>query len=83
MREVGRSAYLMHLPVDVDEYTEIDTWESLRTQLHSTAHRSAAAKLQRIRAKPATHNHVAKNDPVLYADSSQGSVRTAKFRGEY
>lgn len=82
MNEVGRSAYLTNLPVFVDEYTEIDTWDAIRTHLPSTAYRSGA-KMQRIRAKRATGDTAAKNDPVLYVDPGQGDARTAKFHGTY
>jgi hypothetical protein len=81
MHEVGRSAYLANLPIYVDEFTEVDTWDYIRTNLHSTVHHSGA-KMQRIRAKPATCNRAAKNDPVLYVDSSQGIARTAKLHGQ-
>jgi hypothetical protein len=78
MREVKRDAYLMGLPTFVDEYTEIDTWDTLRTHLHSTAYRSGA-RMQRIRARPATRNRVAKNDPILYVHPGQEST---KLRGK-
>lgn len=82
MHEVGLNAYLMGLPVFVDEYTEIDTWHALRTHLRSTAYRSGA-KMQRIRAKPAIHNSPAKNDPILYVDSEQGAIGTEKLHGTH
>jgi hypothetical protein len=82
MYEANRSSCLMNLPIFVDEYTEIDTWDTLRTHLHSTAYPSGT-KMQRIRAKPATRNHVAKNDPVLYVDSGQETARTARLHGGY
>jgi hypothetical protein len=82
MLEVGRSAYLMGLPIFIDMYTEIDTWDVIRIRLHSTAHRSGA-RMQRIRAKAATRDRAAKNDPLLYVDSGQVSVQTAKLYGEY
>jgi hypothetical protein len=82
MYEVSHNAYLMNLPIFVDEYTEIDTWDSLRTHLHSTAHRPGA-EMQRIRAKAATRNHVAQNDPVLYVGSGKEIVRTTKLHGEH
>ncbi|KAB5589642.1 hypothetical protein CTheo_6915 [Ceratobasidium theobromae] len=78
MLEVGRCAALAKLPISVDKYTEIDTWNVLRTLLHSTAHHSGA-RMQRIRAKPATRDHVAKHDPLLYVDSGQELVEVAKL----
>lgn len=82
MHEIGRSAYLMNLPIFVDEYTEIDTWEALRTHLESTAYRSGA-KMQRIRAKPATCNRPAQNDPILYVHSVQETPRAPKLHGKH
>ncbi|KAG9100287.1 hypothetical protein FRC06_004316 [Ceratobasidium sp. 370] len=81
MHEVRRSAYLINLPIFVDEFTEVDTWDTIRTHLHSTLHRSNA-RMQRIRTKPATRNNVAKNDPILYVHSSQENARTAKLHGK-
>jgi hypothetical protein len=82
MHEISRNAYLMNLPVYVDEHTNIDTWDALRTHLHSTACRPGA-KMQRMRAKPATGSHGAKNDPVLYVDPGQETPQTAKLNGKY
>ncbi|KAG9077129.1 hypothetical protein FRC06_009084 [Ceratobasidium sp. 370] len=42
MQEVKRCAYLTDLPIFVDEFTDIDAWDTLRSHLHSTAYRSAA-----------------------------------------
>lgn len=80
--EIGRSAYLKNLPISVDKYTEIDTWEALRTHLRTTAYRSGA-KMQRIRAQPATRNRIAKNDPVLYIDSGLEAAGIPKLDGKY
>lgn len=81
LREVGLSAYIKGLPIFVDEHTKIDTWQTLRTHLRSTAYRSGA-KMQRIRAKPATRDSPAKNDPVFYVDSEQGAIGTEKLHGK-
>lgn len=82
MLEVDRNVYLTGLPIFIDEHTEIDTWEALRTRLPSNAYRSGA-KMQRIRAKPATRNGTAKSDPVLYVVSEQKAVQAARLRGMY
>lgn len=81
LHEVGRNDYLMNLPIFVDEYTEIDTWETLRTHLQSTAYRSAA-KMQRIRARPANRNRAAKYDPIFFVDSQQEPVRDVRLHGK-
>ncbi|KAG9075521.1 hypothetical protein FRC06_010052, partial [Ceratobasidium sp. 370] len=77
MQEVKRCAYLTDLPIFVDEFTHIDTRDTFRSHLHSTAYRSAA-KMQRIHAKPAARNSPAKNNPILYVDPGQ-AVETAKL----
>lgn len=82
MHEVGRNDYVKNLPIIVDEYAEIDTWDSLRTHLQSTAYRSGA-KMQRIRAKPATRAHAAKNDPILYVNSEREANRAVKLHGKH
>jgi hypothetical protein len=81
MQEVKRCAYLTNLPIFVDEFTDIDTWDTLRSHLHSTAYRSAT-KMQRICAKPAARNSPAKNDPVLYVGPGQAG-EAAKLHGKY
>ncbi|KAG8681872.1 hypothetical protein FRC08_015346 [Ceratobasidium sp. 394] len=82
MDQISKSAHLTDLPISVDEYTQIDVWHALRTRLPSAA-RKSGSKMQRIRSKPATSNHAANFDPVLYVDSEGKVPRTAKLQGEY
>ncbi|KAG8777229.1 hypothetical protein FRC12_000491 [Ceratobasidium sp. 428] len=81
LRQIKQDAYLTDLPITVDEYTRIDVWHSLRTHLHSTAHKSGA-KMQRIRSKPANGSRAAKHDPVFFLNAEGKNARTAKLDGE-
>ncbi|KAG8701101.1 hypothetical protein FRC09_005560 [Ceratobasidium sp. 395] len=78
LRQVKQSSHLTNLPITVDEYTLIDVWHSLRTHLHSAAHKSGA-KMQRIRSKPANGSRAAKHDPVFFVNAEGKNARTAEI----
>jgi hypothetical protein len=82
LRDVERSPALSSLPIAVDEYTQIDTWHSLRVHLPSNLS-NPKAKMQYIRSKPASSNQAAKNDPVLFVTSSDTLASSAKLHGTY
>ncbi|KAG9075856.1 hypothetical protein FS749_012433, partial [Ceratobasidium sp. UAMH 11750] len=65
LRAINRSSYLSSLPITVDEYTLMDTWDALRTHLYSHTI-NPKAQMQRIRAKPVRGHLLAQCDPVFY-----------------
>jgi hypothetical protein len=79
--EVKQCSHLTSLPIIIDEYTQIDTWHSLRVHLHSDLLNSKA-KMQRIRSKPPLGNEAAKHDPVFYITSEDTAAPTAKLHGK-
>ncbi|KAG8718406.1 hypothetical protein FRC09_012715 [Ceratobasidium sp. 395] len=81
IEQVNRCPQTATLPVSIDEYTHIDVWHALRTNLHSTAHKTAGMKMQRIRCKPAARDRKAKHDPVFFIMAEGKTARTAKLHG--
>ncbi|KAG8731870.1 hypothetical protein FRC10_001395, partial [Ceratobasidium sp. 414] len=74
LRAVNRNSYLSSLPITVDEYALVDTWDALRTHLYSHTI-NLKAQMQRIRAKPARGRLSAQCDPVYYiTDSTDPSI---------
>ncbi|QRV99071.1 hypothetical protein RhiJN_27090 [Ceratobasidium sp. AG-Ba] len=65
---IKRNSFLSSLPITVNEYTYVDTWDALRTVSHP--HKPhAKTKMERMRAKPAQGESAAQCDPVFYVPS--------------
>ncbi|KAG8727908.1 hypothetical protein FRC10_005474, partial [Ceratobasidium sp. 414] len=69
LRAIKHNSYLTSLPLTVDEYSLVDTWDSLRTHLYSHTI-NPKAKMQCIRAKPVRGHLSAQCDPVFYTTDS-------------
>ncbi|QRV92596.1 hypothetical protein RhiJN_20614 [Ceratobasidium sp. AG-Ba] len=68
LRAIKRNSFLSSLPITVNEYTYVDTWDALRTFLHPQKPH-AKTKMERMRAKPARGESAAQCDPVFYVPS--------------
>ncbi|KAG8700371.1 hypothetical protein FRC08_004741 [Ceratobasidium sp. 394] len=80
LRAVKKNSYLASLPITIDEYIPVNTWDAIRAHLYSHT-TNPKAEMQRMRAKPAREHLAAQYDPVWYTTDSGIDPSIVRLQG--